>query len=419
MKAAADTGGGSSTVTLDMLSEVQPENLRAAAASLTDGASGLRSSHEIFLSTVVQRIGGGDAWNGAGQPQAHRALTDDADVLTTLVARLNPAATVLEGFAGFLDSARKQVESLVKAASAMHLTIDPYGTVTVEDVPDESAEDEEKRGAIAEQLQLQAQNLLRSTTNADNLAAADLSALENGDDDSVPDPGDLEFWTQLATNPATAIGIVGALGDVSEKLLQRGNYLARLADAQRELMTKVTNPAMIDAARKAASDGYSDAVKAWSRSYGWKWLAKGVPESVPVLRGIPYVGLAATVFDVGWSVKEGESPAQAITSSGASTLAGAGAMAAVAAAGGPVTLVIAAGVVAGVGVGYLVDHYWDDISAAAEDVKDWTVDKYNDAKDWTTDTYHDAEDWATDTYHDAEDALEDAGETASDLIPGI
>ncbi|MGH8571518.1 MAG: hypothetical protein ACREX8_02940, partial [Gammaproteobacteria bacterium] len=93
-----------------------------------------------------------------------------------------------------------------------------------------------------------------------------------------------------------------------------------------------------------------------------------------VLGKIPYVGLGLTAWQVQSEIRQGKPADQAVGSAAFSTIAGAGVTgliltyAPIAVAGGPFTLAaVGVGMVAAWGVGYVVDHHWDDMKDTTGD----------------------------------------------------
>lgn len=93
-----------------------------------------------------------------------------------------------------------------------------------------------------------------------------------------------------------------------------------------------------------------------------------------VLAKVPYAGLGVTAWQTTSDIRSGKPADQAIGSAVTSTGVGAGVTGAVlayaplAVAGGPFTLAaVGIGAVTAYGVGYMVDHHWDDIADASGD----------------------------------------------------
>jgi hypothetical protein len=87
-----------------------------------------------------------------------------------------------------------------------------------------------------------------------------------------------------------------------------------------------------------------------------------------VLGKVPYAGVLVTLGQAVWDINQGKPVDQAVGSALISTGVGAGvtygllAAAPLALAGGPFTLAaVGVGAAAAWGVGYVVDHHWDDI----------------------------------------------------------
>lgn len=379
MSIPADNGGGGSstpTVTLDMIRNVRPGGLRTAASALHTGSKNLTTHHTDFSTGVHRPLQAGYAWTGHGQPQAAGVTSANAAKIDGVAKRLDPAQTVLDGLAGFLDSARKQVSQLDRDASDLHVTLSPRGDVTVNDIPGEHPDDAKKRSVKAGQLLGQVQAVLMAASDADGHAAGTLNALQQGDP-TTPPPLEglhLDYWKKNFSDPKFWTGwLATALSAIPGTLESGALKFSSMALSQYELSKILTNPAMVEAAKDAASRGFGTA---FNMEYmlsklgpAAPWLTKGLPESVPFLSKIPYVGWAATGLGIGFDRMNGEGWGQAVTSNVLPTLAGTAAtegtlavLGATAIAGGPATMVaVGVGVGVAFGVGYVVDH-WDGIT---------------------------------------------------------
>lgn len=81
---------------------------------------------------------------------------------------------------------------------------------------------------------------------------------------------------------------------------------------------------------------------------------------------LPVVGLGISAVSTGVDIASGKDWKKSVASNGSSFVAGSLATAGVAAAGGPVGWGVAAGALAGAGVGYVVDRWGDDIGHGLE-----------------------------------------------------
>lgn len=169
-------------------------------------------------------------------------------------------------------------------------------------------------------------------------------------------------WTAVAENVKSA--------DLPAKLAQNTTMSAAGRFKAAEIAARRSTEKAV-----AYANAYPNKVAAWVDKAVPYWAketldAKIIPNAAPtptnpLLRGavnvgkkLPYVGVAFTAAGVGYDIKEGKDPTQAVVSGGASFVGGAVAGASIGAAfGGPVSVV--GGALVGIGIGVAVDSGWD------------------------------------------------------------
>lgn len=327
----------------------------------------------------------------------------EADQLSWEIER---AGRALISFSEELDTAAAWLRQAREVAAAAGLTvtlqgIEPPPTVIL---PADPATPQQVAAVDADQTQTQAWNEAHQTVSyarGIELAAHErLAAATN-----VPK----SMFESLRSN-ATFIATGAALG-AAEGLYKQNSRFRKLSRQHAQQSLNITrqvmaNPnltkaqrAQLQAARNSVGDlavresriAHSQArlLGGLNRTTSGAYLLQAIVWSPAddirggslfartgkVLGKVPYAGWLITGAQAAWDIRQGKPADQAVGSAVISPGVGAGvtygmlaAAEPLALAGGPVTLVaVGVGVVAAVGVGYVMDHHWDDIKDAGGD----------------------------------------------------
>lgn len=355
-------------ITLATIRHAKPDALQHAATALGKAARELHVHHEHYTYEVQQPMGGGLAWSGHGQPEAHGVTTKTAGHIDALHHRITPAETALRGFGHFLHSAKRKVSDVEQRARRHHLTVSDTGEVDLDHVPGEHPADTAERKKTAARLYLDAHAILTAAKHADAKAAGTLSALQRGDvftapPASVVDPsywsqefGKESFWRYWTSKalavPSMLQTIEHTYGKKAALAIKRG-----IETGDRASRSKAAK----NFRRERKVGSWSDRFGAAGRFLSWKY-------EKPVLKDIPLVNTGVTVGGIAWdhwhnheswgkSIMSNVLPTAASIGAGAGTEAVLSAAVPEMAAGPEAGAVLLAGTGAAVGVGWVVKHW--------------------------------------------------------------
>lgn len=204
-------------ITVEMIRKVSPGGLHHAGADLGRGARDLRVNHEHYVQTVEYPVSGGHMWSGAGQPYAAGVTNATAAAIDGVHLRLGPAATVLNGLADYLTTARRKVAELDRSAANLHASLHGKGEITVHPIHGESEVHKRYRHTAATALRAEALAVVVVTAGMDKTASSLLARLAQGDV-TTPPPAHLvdeDFWTQSFDRPGFWENLDGAIKDLA------------------------------------------------------------------------------------------------------------------------------------------------------------------------------------------------------------
>ena len=332
----------------------------------------------------------GDAWRATADHQ--RAAADD------LAAALAAAGAALSRFAVDLAEAQLLAAAAASTAAAWGLPLSASGSVPRVDVPyGPFTSPEAAAEATAAQQRADARSsvlsLVQQAQEAERLAHQRLTTALRGLDPAAAretrGTADPTYVSRLRPTWSTYVNAAhdlllapGRIADGHTVLSQARHAFGREVEraartapaafrADLRALAKDEIRAAVAARSTAARYGAVDDV---ARRVPWLTALGGrVPQSVPVLRGVPVVGLVGFGLGTADDLAQGRSVPHAVTKNAASTVAGsvaaagataltASALGVTAVAAAPVLVGIAVGVAVGVGVGAAVDEWGDDVA---------------------------------------------------------